>query len=209
MVETVLRRVLEHPKRVWIVISLTLVIGLVFTWPAVDSYSAARDHRAALEADLQEGNALVGKVDLYRKQAEKKLAQLKELERKALSPAQIEQLRNQLVVIVKESHCKLRRVRLGDASLRTWYDEDHPLESRTRPESDKKSPFRLKTQSLNLAVTGNLNDVSEFLQRLSQQDRLIHTGGFQLRKSMEDKDLVELEIDLLLFDLVTAEAKKA
>ena len=208
MVETFLRRVLEHPKRVWIVISLTLVIGLVFTWPAVDSYSAARDHRAKLESDLLEGEAQAGRVDLYQKQAEKKLSQLKKLEERALSPAQIEKLRNQLVVMVKDSRCKLRRVRLGDASLRPWYDEDDPLESRARSDSDKKTPFRLRTQPLNLAITGNLTDVNEFLAKLSQEDRLIHTGGFHLRKSMEDKNLVELEMDLLLFDLVLPEPTK-
>ena len=209
MVETLLRRVLAHPKRVWIVIFVTLGIGLLFTWPAVDSYSAAKDHRAKLESELKEGEELAGKADLYQKLAEKKHAQLRELETKALSPAEIEGLRNQLVVMVKDSHCKLRRVRLGDASLRQWYDEDDPLESRMRPETDKKSPFRLKTQPLNLAVTGSLNDVSDFLAKLSQQERLIHTGGFQLRRSTEDKNLVELEIDLLLFDLVPLEAKKA
>ena len=209
MVETLLRRVLAHPKRVWIVIFITLGIGLLFTWPAVDSYSATKEHRAKLESELQEGEALAGKVELYQKQAEKKQAQLRELEAKALSPAEIEELRNQLVVMVKDSHCKLRRVRLGDASLRQWFDEDSPLESRVRPDSDKKSPFRLKTQLLNLAVTGNLNDVSEFLAKLSQQERLIHTGEFKLRKSTEDKNQVELEMDLLLFDLVPLEAKKA
>ena len=73
----------------------------------------------------------------------------------------------------------------------------------------RKSPFRLKTQLLNLAVTGNLNDVSEFLAKLSQQEHLIHTGEFKLRKSTEDKNQVELEMDLLLFDLVPLEAKKA
>ncbi|MBC7854973.1 MAG: hypothetical protein IAF94_16195 [Pirellulaceae bacterium] len=208
MVETFIRHVLAHPKRVWIVIALTLGIGLLFTWPAVDSYSAAKDHRAKLESELQEGEALAGKVELYQKQAEKKLALLRELEAKALPPAEIEALRNQLVAMVKDSHCKLRRVRLGDASLRTWFDEDNPLEMRARPDSDKKSPFRLKTQPLNLAVTGNLTDVSDFLTRLSQQERLIHTGGFQLRRSDTDKNLVELEIDLLLFDLAPMEAKK-
>src|SRR5436190_9961038 len=54
MVETLVRRVLAHPKRVWIVISITLGIGLLFTWPAVDSYSAAKDYRAKLESDLAE-----------------------------------------------------------------------------------------------------------------------------------------------------------
>ena len=103
----------------------------------------------------------------------------------------------------------VRRVRLGDSSLRQWYDEDSPLELRVRQESERKSAFRLKTQPLNLAITGNLNDVSDFLARLSQQDRLIHTGGFQLRKSTEDKNLMDLEIDLLFFDLVPLEAKKA
>lgn len=209
MVETFIRRVLAHPKRVWIVIALTLGIGLLFTWPAVDSYSAAKDHRTKLEGELQEGEALAGKVELYQKQAEKKQALLRELEAKALPPVEVDALRNQLVAMVKDSHCKLRRVRLGDASLRQWYDDDNPLEARTRPDSDKKSQFRLKTQPLHLAVTGNLTDVSDFLARLSQEERLIHTGRFQLRRSTEDKNLVELEIDLLLFDLAPVEAKKA
>jgi len=83
------------------------------------------------------------------------------------------------------------------------------LEMRARPDTDKKTPFRLRTQPLSLAITGNLNDVNEFLARLSRQERLIHTGGFSLRKSTEDKNLVELELDLLLFDLVLPEATRS
>jgi len=205
MIDAILRPLVEHPKRGWIVITATFVIGVVFTWPAVDYYFAAADHRAQLTQELKEGAVTSGRLELYQKQLQRQTEKLRILEARALSSEQVEQFRDQVTEWVKESGCQLRRVRLGDVQLRPWYDEDHPLEQRARSEKDKKSPFRLRQQQLNLLVTGPMERVSDFLARLSEQDKLLHTGNLYLRRSTEDPRVVEMDLDLILFDLVQGE----
>ena len=205
MIEQVLRPLLEHPKRGWIVITITFLIGVVFTWPAVDFYFAAAESRTRLEGELHAGEEIVGKLELYKKQIDKKAAVLGTLEKRILSTKELEHFREQLVEWVKSSGCKLRRIKLAEPRLRPWYDEDDPFDSRARSDKDKKSPFRLQTQQISVLVTGPLDKVVEFLAQLSEQDSTMHTGNFQLRKSTEDNALVEMDLDLILFDLVQVE----
>ena len=39
LLDSILRQLVEHPKRGWIVITATFVIGVVFTWPAADNFT--------------------------------------------------------------------------------------------------------------------------------------------------------------------------
>ena len=207
MIDTILRTFVEHPKRRWIVITTTFVIGVVFTWPAVDYYFAAVANHRQLLAEVDEGATTASRLDLYQKQLEKQTEKLRTLEAKALSPEGVERFRSQATEWVKESGCQLRRVKLGEVQLRPWYDDDHPLETQVRTEKDKKSPFKLRQQSLNLLVTGPVDKVSEFLARLSEKELLLHTGNLQLRRNSENPSLVEMDLDLVLFDLVLGESQ--
>jgi hypothetical protein len=206
-VETILRPLVEHPKRGWIVIIATFVISVVFTWPAVDYYFAAAERRSQLIAELEEGIATANRLQLYEKQLERQTEKLRTLEARAMSPERVEQFRNRVTEWVKESGCQLRRVKLGEAQLRPWFTDDHPLETRARNEKDVKTPFRLRQQPLNLLVTGPMERVSEFLTRLGENDYLLHTGNLHLRRNTEDPRNVEMDLDLILFDLVQGESQ--
>jgi len=208
MIDTILRPVVEHPKRGWIVITATFVIGVVFTWPAVDYYLAAAANRQKLLAEVEEGAATANRLGLYQKQLERQTEKLRTLEDRAMSPEKVEDFRNQVTEWAKESGCQLRRVKLAEVQIRPWYDDDHPLDVKPRTDKDTKTPFKLRQQSLNLLVTGPMERVSEFLARLSEQDLLLHTGNLQLRRNTEDPHVVEMDLDLILFDLVQGEPQE-
>lgn len=205
MIETALRGVVEHPKRGLIVITVTFVIGVVFGWPAVDDYFAAAENHRNLVAEVEEGAVTASRLGLYQKQLEKQTEKLRLLEARALSPDNLEEFRNEVTAWVKESGCQLRRVKLADPQLRQWYENDDPLETRPRSEKDAKTPFRLRQQPLSLLVTGEMEPVSQFLARLGKQDKLLHTGSLHLRRSTEVAGMVELDLELVLFDLVQGE----
>ncbi len=206
MIESALRHVVEHPKRGVIVITVTFVIGVVFGWPAVDDYFAAAENHRNLVAEVEEGAVTANRLTLYQKQLEKQTEKLRLLEARALSPENVEDFRNQVTGWVKESGCQLRRVKLADPHLRPWYENDHPLESRSKSEKDVKTPFRLRQQPLSLLVTGPMERVGEFLARLGEQDKLLHTGSLHLRRSTEEAGIVELDLELILFDLVQGDS---
>src|SRR3954467_2455449 len=113
-VEGILRPIVEHPKRGWIVITATFVIGVVFTWPAVDYYFAAAANHRQLVAEVETGIATASRLGLYQNQLEKQTEKLGSLEARTLSPDKIERFRNQVTEWVKESGCQLRRVKLAE-----------------------------------------------------------------------------------------------
>ena len=156
-VEGILRPIVEHPKRGWIVITATFVIGVVFTWPAVDYYFAASANYRQLVSEVEEGTATATRLELYQNQLQKQTEKLRSFQERALSGEQIESFRGQMTEWVKASDCKLRRIKLSDPQLRPWYEDDHPLETRARTEKDTKTPFKLRQQSLNLLVTGPMS----------------------------------------------------
>jgi hypothetical protein len=202
MFDAILRPIVEHPKRGWIVITATFVIGVVFTWPAVDYYFAAASNHRQLIAEVEEGTATASRLVLYQNQLQKQTDKLRTLQERALSADRVESFRGQMTEWVKASGCQLRRVKLADPQLRPWYDDDHPLDNRVRTEKDTKTQFKLRQQSLNLLVTGPMEGVSDLLARLGEQDLLLHTGNLLLRRNAEDPKFVEMELDLILFDLV-------
>src|SRR5687768_429227 len=102
-IERILRPIVEHPKRGWIVITATFVIGVVFTWPAVDYYFAAAANHSNLVAEVEEGAVTAGRLGLYQNQLEKQTEKLRTLEERALSPEKIELFRNQVMEWVKQS----------------------------------------------------------------------------------------------------------
>jgi hypothetical protein len=205
MLDGILRPIVEHPKRGWIVITATFVIGVVFTWPAVDYYFAAAASHRQLIAEVEEGTATAGRLELYQNQLQRQTEKLRSLQDRALSADKVDSFRGQATEWVKASGCQLRRAKLAEAQLRTWYEDDHPLETRPRTEKDAKTPFKLRQQSLNLLVTGPMDRVSDFLARLGEQQLLLHTGNLLLRRNPEDAQSVEMELDLILFDLVQGE----
>jgi hypothetical protein len=205
MLDGILRPIVEHPKRGWIVITATFVIGVVFTWPAVDYYFAAAANHRQLMSEVEEGTATASRLELYQNQLQKQTEKLRTLQERALSGDKVESFRGQVTEWVKASGCQLRRIKLADPQLRPWYEDDHPLETRPRTEKDTKTPFKLRQQSLNLLVTGPMDRVSDFLARLGEQDLLLHTGNLLLRRNPEQPQDVEMDLDLILFDLVQGE----
>lgn len=203
--EMILRPFVEHPKRRWIVTIGTFLIAIAFVWPAVDYYFAAAEQRGKVANDLLEASELASKLGAYAKQLEKKTLELEAVAHRSLTADNVEQFRDGLVEHVKQSGCTLRRVKLAEPVARTWYENDNPLETKSRTDQESKTPFKLRQQQLSLQVSGGVDKVSEFLARLGECEEMLHTVNFQLRRSTEDPRLVEMDMELVLFGLVNGE----
>ncbi|MDX1962089.1 MAG: hypothetical protein SFX18_02985 [Pirellulales bacterium] len=200
--ESIVRVMLTHPRRFWGVIGVTVGILFLCGLPEVDKYNELRAQARDFRAELAQLGALDQRFARYQQQLDRRLTSLRELEKKALTPENVQEFRENMVELTRDSGCTLRRIRVQDPQLRDWLENDDPLQFHTPTEKETKTPYQLQTQQLSIQVTGPLANIRAMLDKLSRMDRYFDTAGFVLNRSSEDTGLVDLDLQLLLFDLV-------
>lgn len=203
MVESVLRRFVEHPSRKWIVIILTLLAGLVVIWPLVDEYFVQRDRLSDLETSLVEAQQLVGRRAMVEQRLADKQVELTSLETRTLPEARMFEFRSQMAEAARNSGCQVQQMRLGKVQLRKWRKDDHPLEEN---KTGKPTPYELRSQHFSLSMLGPIASLKSFLEEMNKADKLMHAESLSIRPESGDPQFAELNVQLLLFDLQAAPA---
>jgi len=203
-------RYFTHPKRWLFVTTATFGVGALFLLPAFDSLQSARSRHAELQSQLEERQAEVARLSLWRKKLSEQQAKLNEFEQRAFGEAEAEQFRTQLGELTRRSGCTMRRIRLTDSRLREWKAEkDDPLAERSPADAKGETPFLLKSQPLVMSVEGKLSAVQELLNSIPMTDRLLQVGNVSIKQAEGNPRLVSLELEFVLFDLVLKEAAKS
>ncbi len=208
MIESIVRRLLAHPQRKWIVITITCLVGLAVTWPAVDDYTAARNRRAELASELESTLASTAQLAKFEQNVKSQLDTVADLEARVMTEERVQQFRSELVQLARVSNCRMRRIRVGEPREREWYKNDNPLALRPVSDKSEKTPFVLRTRQFNVSVTGSLAGVTQMLTELGKKNFLMHASGLTLQKSEEDTDNVVLDLEMLLIELARPERKK-
>lgn len=206
MSRELLWRLVEHRKRRWIVIIVTAAISLLLVLPAVDNYSAEGSRFKILQADLARTQASVDQIGRYEKSLEEREAQLAQLDGQVFNPDAVEAYRNELVTLVRDMGCQMRRIRVGDPTLQMEF-ASRPGDGKDKEAKKNPASYDVYGQPLSLQVTGSLPRVIELLKRIHAREGLIQTQFFSLKKSEESPELTNLDLDLLLIDLRIARGK--
>jgi hypothetical protein len=203
-VEVLLRKLVEHPRRETIVIIVTCVLGLLIVWPVVDEYFVLADNCAQLELSIIEAQQEADSANLLGTTAQRKSEELAALRRQTLAVENVHEFSSRLVELTRKAECQLRRVDLGEVQKRKWSEDDHPLHPQPSTAATKETPYQLRTQRVALSITGPLDRVQSLLGELHALDKLVHTQGIQLRPADEGRREVNLDLELLFFDLKRA-----
>lgn len=200
MIETFLWRFVEHRQRNWIVITVTAAILLLLVLPAVDNYNAARGRLKNLRTDLASMQSTVNQAGKYAELLQQRQTQLAALQQQTFSPSSVDRFRGELVERVRELGCQLRRIRVGDPILQTEIAAS--LGDPTQPASAKsESKLEIYGQSLSLQVTGPIQQINEIAKWIHDYQGMLQTQLFSLKKSDENPELSNLDLDLILLDL--------
>lgn len=205
--ERMLRRFLDHPQRKIFVIILTCVLALVTVWPVVDEYFVIQDACAQLELSIVEAEEEASSAPALRKAATERSAQLSELRKRTMTLEGVHEFSSDVVEMTRAAGCQLRRVDLGTVQKRRWYENDNPLSA--PPPNGKETPFELSSQRIALSITGPLDRVQTLLAELHRMDKLSHTQSMQLKPADEQRREVNLDLELLFFDLTRVKKSKA
>ena len=102
-VASIIRRLFEGRARRWSVITLIGVALVVFGLPAADEYFALRSREQDLTADLAQAREQVQTIDELRLRAEEVTAELTAVQSQALLDENLQEYRESLVTMTRES----------------------------------------------------------------------------------------------------------
>ncbi len=201
LVEQRLRALVEHRWRAGIVMTITFAIGLITIWPAADEYSALRSYDVELIRSLKDARTEAADLGELEAKVLSQEQQLAKLEAKAVDIDDTYHFREQLIELTRQAGCHLRRLDLGVSERRPWRKGDNPLDTAIQKTDAPESPFELRTQSVRLVVAGPMEGVAEFVSRMQESDKLMHTMTLSLRSATGGSEDVEIEMELLLLNL--------
>ena len=196
-----LRALVEHRWRAGIVMTITFAIGLITIWPAADEYFALRSYNTELVRSLVEAKTEAESLEELEAKVLTQESNLANLESKAVDIDDTYHFREQLIELTRQAGCHLRRLDLGASERRPWRKGDNPLDTARQKKDGTPSPFELRTQSVRLVVAGPIEGVVDFMSRMQESDKLMHTTTLSLRSATGGSEDVEIEMELLLLNL--------
>jgi hypothetical protein len=192
-----LREYLATATRRRIVMIVTLVLGLLSIWPAVDDYTAKSAAHAKLSADLAKVQKTVAGLQAARELEQAKSKELAQLEAMCVDEDDMNAFRARVVKLARDKGCKVRSVNPGMAKSVSWKPGDDPLDIPPGAASQPKTPFQLVTQELAVSLSADMKSAKEFVKELNKLDvhskadcDFIRRQGLKVEE-MELKDLVD------------------
>ena len=203
MIEQTLRRLCDSPHRWLIVIAGTFVVGLVLVLPLVDVYSAGREEKAALLAELESAKRIAADLEQFESRAAEKLAQVKLFEARTVDEASLPVLRGKLVDLAKEAGCSIRRLSVGSPSSRAWLPGQDPISAAVdAKQKESNSAFLLEWRPVSVSLSGTSASLRTMLERVEAAGMLMHTKSFEMYPSSATRQSLTLDMELWYFSLV-------
>ncbi len=198
-----LDRLITHPKRRWIVTTGTLLSGLLFLLPAVDSFSQERSRYADLSAELDAAREVIAGKDQWQQRLQEQQERLEHLEACSVTEDELNDYRNWVTECVRHNGCQMRRIHVDEPVYRPWMNEnDNPMEDRPPVDAEGETPWLLENRELTISVEGELSHVNKLLDELHTTDVLAHSSGVSVRRIDGTASTVALDLNLVLMNLI-------
>ncbi len=201
MINQYLNCLLESRHRRLIVIIGTFVTGLVTLLPLADEYRGLVARRTELELELQTATNQSSQLPKIEQQVQQRGKTLAAWEARMVPHDRVQQFRGRVVALVRESGCQIRRIHTGEVHSRAWAERDNPLNRVTLKKGAKQTPYLLESQPFSLSITGTYRQVTALLAELHREGKLLHTQTLALRTAGRNVERIDLELELVLFDL--------
>src|SRR5690349_14825458 len=126
MNDTLIRKFCESQRRWLIVATTTVLLALATVWPAVDDYFDKQTSRSGLTEDLVRARQTAETLPAFEKRVAAVRTELEDLEVRTVDDGSLARFRSQLVDLVRDSGCQIRRIEVGAPTRRPWKVGDRP-----------------------------------------------------------------------------------
>jgi hypothetical protein len=206
MLEHAIRRCFASPWRGWIVIFLSLGLGLGVVWPLADHYLQSKSHAAQLRHELTESRLAASRVARLEQQLQERQANLDNLAASCVPPARLSEFRSEVFDLARETSCQIRRMNVGEPRRRPWRTGDDPLKTEPTSTPTEGVGYQLCWHGVSMAVSGKLTDVRSFLGGILTLNALLHVQQFTLQPTPGNETEALLELECTVFDLAQEKA---
>ena len=202
MNESLVRKFCESPHRKLIVVIVTTLFGLLVLIPLVDDYFNKEESHNALTDELDHARLTAEGLPAVEQQTAEVLEKLAEIEARTVTDETVGRYRSNVVDLVRDAGCQVRRFDVSAPTLRPWTEDDNPLE-KTASQSAKtqQTPFALEQRTVVLLVDGSMQSIQKLLGQLNKDDSLSYLDYLELKSNSPSGEQVTLEIRVNLFAL--------
>jgi len=202
MIESLLRNFCESRHRKLIVAIVSTLLGLAVLWPVTDDYFDERESRRTLMDDLDRARQKEKNLPAFEQRVAEFEAKVSLLEGRTISAESVSQYRANLLKIIREAGCQMRRLEVGTPMLRPWMRDDDPLQSTAASGATDKTPFQLERRNINLSVDGDMTSIHNLLDQLEKDKTIAYPRRLHLHSTGSHSTSATLELELWLFALV-------
>ncbi|MFG0267891.1 MAG: hypothetical protein ACF8AM_22470 [Rhodopirellula sp. JB055] len=184
-----------------IVAAGSFVALIVIGKPLVDEYRELREGQREL-SKLEEEFDTQRSRDVRLQRIETTLEEERQqLQERSTTPDKIQQVRDTVISIVRQSNATLRSLEIEDGQRRRWAIQGDDPHNRRLPEMDMESDFELHSHSLTLVADGSLDAVMEVTESINRQRWLMTVESLGLEPTDSNNKWIGLELRITLYGL--------
>lgn len=176
-----------------------IVVAIPFSASCWVDYYSLRERAD----ELQLATTLVSTVSSRTPELERKLdvsqRQLLDLRDQLVPENKFDAFRDDLVSIVRESGCQLRRIGIGQSSTRTWHEDDSPL-TPAEQNDETQTAFEFHSTPITLSVVGDMTATLSCIRKIQDKQVFQHVRRLSVSPDGPKSQLVSVGLEILVFD---------
>lgn len=202
MNDSILHSFCGSKHRKLIVAIATTLLGLLVWLPVTDDYFDKRESRRTLKDDLDRARETEKLLPAFEQRVVEMQEKVAILESQTVSAEEVSQYRTNLLEIIQQAGCRMRRLEVETPTHRPWIHDDDPLLWTAATKTSGKSPFQLERHNVNLTIDGDMTSILSLLDQLDKDKTIDYPRRLQLHSNRGRTDTATLEMELWLFALV-------
>ena len=184
-----------------IVASLSLTAILAIGIPWVDEYRSLCEEADDLIRLGGQANEVRERDQQLRRIETKIVARLSDDQRRSVTAENTEEVRNQLIAIIRESGGRLRNLDIDEGRQRPWAIENDDPHADTIPRFAEESDYILHKHEIEMRVDGSIETLKKVLDGIAKQKWFMRTSNLLMNPTDGKSSTIALELRLLVYGL--------
>ena len=180
-------------------ISLTAILAIGMPW--VDEYRSLRAEADELIRLDNQAEQVDQRDKRLRRIETKIVSNLIDSQQRSITPENAEDVRNQLIAIIRGSGGRLRSLDIDEGRQRPWALENDNPHADSIPRFAEESNYVLHKHEVEMRVDGSVHTLEKVLDGIANQNWFMSTSSLLMNPTDGKSSTITLELRLLVYGL--------